>query len=157
GPAPAPESFPVVSQPGQRRPAAIHRRGGRRPHLRPLAGGGLAPRRGLRGAGRPAVRAGPAGLAPPAAGRGRGAVAGAARRGADGPPSQPEGPQPPLLGGGRLGGRRARAPGGVPGGIGLAALLYGRPTARWPRVRPWLAAAALGALAGAQWPALGDA
>jgi hypothetical protein len=42
----------------------------------------------------------------------------------------------------------------VAGGIGLAALLYGRLTARRPRLRPWLAAGALAGLAGVQGPAL---
>ncbi len=49
------------------------------------------------------------------------------------------------------------AAGWVAGGIGLAILVYGPLTARWPRTRPWLAAAALGALAWMQWPALTNA
>ncbi len=42
----------------------------------------------------------------------------------------------------------------VTAGVGAAALVYGRGTARWPRLRPWLAGATLAGLIGMQYPAL---
>jgi len=42
----------------------------------------------------------------------------------------------------------------VTAGVGAAALVYGRGTARWPRLRPWLAAATLAGLTWMQYPAL---
>ena len=42
----------------------------------------------------------------------------------------------------------------VTAGLGAAALIYGRSTARAPRLRPWLAGASLVALLGMQYPAL---
>lgn len=42
----------------------------------------------------------------------------------------------------------------VTAGLGAAALIYGRGTARWPRLRPWLAGAAVAAVAAMQYPAL---
>jgi hypothetical protein len=48
------------------------------------------------------------------------------------------------------------AAGWLAGGIGLATLVYGRLTAGRPRCRPWLAGAAVLALAASQWPALGS-
>lgn len=41
----------------------------------------------------------------------------------------------------------------VMAGIGAAALVYGRGTARWPQLRPWLAGAALTAAVAMQYPA----
>jgi hypothetical protein len=45
----------------------------------------------------------------------------------------------------------------VVGGVGLASVLYGRLTARWKQVRPWVGAAALAALTWTQLPALRQA